>query len=102
MTRLLHVQFEDKTSYGITEAMGYLVGNSSLALICVCFALKHEDWSRLMEVLMDFQKFGKPPKSIKLQTNGTKVGIAFCTTLYCSVIIYGTLQVLLEETCEKV
>ncbi|ERL87046.1 hypothetical protein D910_04447 [Dendroctonus ponderosae] len=85
----------------IQKAMGYLIGNSSLALICLHFALKHQDWSHLMDALIDFQKYGKPPKFNTVQTNASKVGITFFKVLFCAAVMYCVLQVLLEEECEK-
>ncbi|KAH1005344.1 hypothetical protein HUJ04_006345 [Dendroctonus ponderosae] len=98
---LLYLSIQNKSSHGITEAMGYLIGNSSLALICLHFALKHQDWSHLMDALIDFQKYGKPPKFNTVQTNASKVGITFFKVLFCAAVMYCVLQVLLEEECEK-
>nr|AKK25152.1 odorant receptor 2 [Dendroctonus ponderosae] len=98
---LLYLSIQNKTNYGFVEAMGYLLGITSFTLACLHFALKHEDWSHLMDDLMDFQKYGKPPKFNKVQTSASKLGIAFTTGFFSAAVIYAILQVLLEEKCEK-
>lgn len=44
----------------ITEDLVVMFGGLGLIVVCVLFTMLHQRWTRLVQLLLDFRKYGKP------------------------------------------